>query len=54
MNNEKMQCPKCKGEMVQGFVPEYSHAAALLLGWHPGQPTKSSEQRCSGNYSVNC
>jgi hypothetical protein len=27
--------------MVQGFVPEYSHAAALVLGWHLGQPKKS-------------
>jgi hypothetical protein len=27
--------------IVQGFVAEYSHTAALLLGWHAGQPTKS-------------
>jgi hypothetical protein len=41
MTNEKMQCPKCKGEMAQGFVPDYSHGAVLVGGWHPGQPQKS-------------
>ena len=42
MTNDKLQCPKCKGEMVQGFVPDfYSHGAALVGGWHEGQPKKS-------------
>ena len=41
MTKEK-QCPKCKGEMVQGFVPEYSRAAALILGWH------ISNETCAG------
>jgi predicted Zn-ribbon and HTH transcriptional regulator len=43
MINEQMRCPKCKGEMVQGFVPDYFHGggAALVGGWFAGQPKKS-------------
>ena len=41
MNNEKMQCPKCKGEMVQGFVPDYTLGGALVIGWVAGHPKKS-------------
>ena len=41
MANETIQCPKCKGEMAQGFVPDYSYAAILAEAWHPGQPTRS-------------
>ena len=42
MTNDKLQCPKCKGEMAQGFVPDfYSHSAVLVGGWHEGQPKKS-------------
>jgi hypothetical protein len=40
MTNNKMQCPKCKGEMVQGFVADYSMGAALVTSWHAGQPKK--------------
>ena len=35
-----MQCPKCHGEMEQGFVADYSMAAALVASWHPGHPEK--------------
>ncbi len=41
MTNERMQCPKCNGQMVQGFVPDYSQSAALVAAWHLGQPQKS-------------
>ena len=41
MTDNQLQCPKCRGEMVQGFVPDYSHGAALVGGWHEGQPKKS-------------
>jgi hypothetical protein len=40
MTNKKLQCPKCKGEMVQGFVADYSMAAALVASWHAGHPKK--------------
>ena len=41
MTNNKMQCPKCKGEMAQGFVPDYYQTGIFVTGWHPGQPQKS-------------
>jgi hypothetical protein len=41
MTNDKLQCPKCKSEMVQGFVPDYSYGVALVGGWQKGQPKKS-------------
>ncbi len=41
MSSEQKKCPKCAGNMVQGFVPDYSHQHARVLGWHDGQPKKS-------------
>ena len=41
MTNQTMQCPKCKGEMVQGFVPDFSHGDTYVEAWHAGQPQKS-------------
>ena len=42
MATELLSCPRCKGEMVQGFVPDYySHAANFVAQWHEGQPKKS-------------
>jgi hypothetical protein len=35
-----MQCPKCKGEMTQGFVADRSMAATLVASWHEGHPEK--------------
>jgi hypothetical protein len=41
MTTDQPQCPKCQGEMVQGFVPDFTKNAAFVLGWHEGQPQKS-------------
>ncbi len=41
MSDEKLQCPKCKGEMIKGFVGDYSEGSVYVPGWHPGQPKKS-------------
>ena len=41
MPNDNFQCPKCKGDMVQGFVPDYSYTDLLVAGWQAGQPKKS-------------
>jgi len=41
MSNERMQGPKCKAEMVQGFVPDFAHGGIFVEGWHAGQPKKS-------------
>jgi hypothetical protein len=40
MTNKRMQCPKCQGGMVQGFVVDYSMRAALAASWHSGHPRK--------------
>jgi hypothetical protein len=50
MTDSELQCPKCKGAMVQGFVPDYSHSAALVGRWHEGQPQKSFWTRTKVNY----
>ena len=41
MSNQILKCPKCQGEMTQGFVPDFSHSAAIVAAWHEGQPRKS-------------
>jgi hypothetical protein len=41
MTYEQMKCPKCAGNMVQGFVPDRTYGAILVEGWHEGQPRKS-------------
>jgi hypothetical protein len=35
--DKKTQCLKCKREMAQGFVADYSMAAALIASGHAGQ-----------------
>jgi hypothetical protein len=35
-------CPKCKGRMVQGFVPNYGQGGFVYVSsWVEGQPRKS-------------
>ena len=41
MTNKPNPCPKCGGEMIQGFVPDFSHGAIFVGAWHAGQPKKS-------------
>ena len=41
MTDDKLQCSKCNGEMVQGFVPDYTRGGILVADWHAGQPKKS-------------
>ena len=42
MTNEKMQCPKCQSEMVQGFVPDYfKDRSSFVVAWFAGSPKKS-------------
>jgi|WetSurMetagenome_2_1015567.scaffolds.fasta_scaffold228910_2 hypothetical protein len=35
------RCPKCGGEMVQGFVPDLTYGGQLVPKWHEGRPQKS-------------
>ena len=41
MNPETSRCPKCQGEMVQGFVIDYTYGARLVSQWAEGSPRKS-------------
>jgi hypothetical protein len=41
MMNEKVTCPKCNANMVQGFVPDYTYGGRLVANWHEGQAKKS-------------
>ena len=42
MRAEKTRCPKCNGEMVQGFIVDF-HAGGkrLVSNWVEGAPEKS-------------
>lgn len=35
------QCPKCKNQMILGFVPDSTYGTYLVGSWHKGQPKKS-------------
>ena len=42
MSNEMMKCPKCSGEMAQGFIADaVQHAAQRVSSWVEGAPEKS-------------
>jgi hypothetical protein len=36
-----MRCPKCDGEMVQGFILDVTHGGRLVSQWAEGPPEKS-------------
>jgi len=35
------RCPKCDGEMMQGFVVDHTYGARLVASWIPGAPQTS-------------
>ena len=41
MKNKQIDCRRCTGTMVRGYIPDFSQAAYLLLNWHEGHPEKS-------------
>ena len=39
---QNYKCPKCQGEMVQGFVPDYAPGnARYVSSWVEGKPESS-------------
>ena len=40
---QDLKCPKCQGEMVQGFIPDYAYGESqqLVSSWIEGHPKKS-------------
>jgi hypothetical protein len=41
MSAESTRCPKCKGEMVQGFLFESEGPMRMVSTWVKGAPEKS-------------
>ena len=41
MSPKTLVCPKCQGEMVQGFVADFAHAQIVVSTWVQGPPQKS-------------
>jgi hypothetical protein len=41
MNEKPAVCPKCQGEMVQGFVADFAHGQVVVSTWVEGPPEKS-------------
>jgi len=41
MNPAASRCPKCQGEMIQGFVMDHTYGARLVSQWAEGTPQKS-------------
>jgi hypothetical protein len=41
MSDEVKECPKCRGWLVRGFVPDHSHGVNYVGSWHEGSPKKS-------------
>jgi hypothetical protein len=41
MSQHALNCPKCQGEMVQGYLLDFSAATVLVSQWVEGQPEKS-------------
>jgi hypothetical protein len=41
MSVKPQVCPKCQGEMVQGFVADRTHGGFFVSSWVEGPPIKS-------------
>jgi hypothetical protein len=41
METQDLKCPQCQGELVQGFIPDYSREAKYVSSWVEGQPKTS-------------
>ena len=42
MSESKSRCPKCDGEMAQGFIVDWNLAGLRVCTWVEGAPEKSS------------
>ena len=41
MSSAALHCPKCQGNMVQGFIMDCTYGARLVSQWAEGPPQKS-------------
>jgi Domain of unknown function (DUF6487) len=40
-SDDALPCPKCNGQMQQGFVVDNIHGGRYVSHWAPGQPRNS-------------
>jgi hypothetical protein len=38
MDFKQLDCPKCQGEMMRGFIADFSHSQILVSNWIEGAP----------------
>jgi hypothetical protein len=50
MTEFQKKCPKCDGEMVQGFIPDFSYGGSTVSSWHAGAPKESLWKGTKVNY----
>ena len=41
MSVETSRCPKCNGEMMQGYIVDHLHGGVRVSSWIEGAPKKS-------------
>ncbi|MGI9035191.1 MAG: PF20097 family protein [Pyrinomonadaceae bacterium] len=41
MNESNTNCPKCNGEMEEGFIVDYGYGITKPSDWVAGEPVKS-------------
>ena len=41
MSENPSTCPKCRGQMIQGFIVDYTYGGRFVAQWAEGQPLKS-------------
>src|SRR5947207_13480902 len=39
--DEGIDCPKCRTQMVTGWIPDTTYGGFVSAGWYPGDPVKS-------------
>ena len=41
MTASRLECPKCHGQLEQGFVVDHTYGAQVVSQWAKGAPVKS-------------
>jgi len=41
MSDKVLNCPKCQGEMMRGFILDFTYGGMLIEKWHEGAPQGS-------------
>ena len=49
MSDVDLKCPKCQGEMQQGYTLDLAHSVVFVGHWVQGPPKRSAWGRFVGN-----